>query len=181
MKININYDLMDKISESKKGYSLKRYTKRTLLTFSIASIIDISFFDNDYNILIYKIISYITFHSLYNGISAYALSDLTKKVATNDLSQLIHKLNNLGIKTDETVLLDSHSYKTTYDINLDSNIPQIKQNKYINIPIKDEYWGNKEISLLQEHIIGTKEYELSIGKPEEKKIYILGYKTTKGV
>ena len=68
------------------------------------------------------------------------------------------------------MLQQSYEYETNYSFLLDdNNIPRLKQEKYINVPVVDRD-GEKEVSLVQEHIIGTREYELSCGSPTKSKV-----------
>ena len=39
----------------------------------------------------------------------------------------------------------------------------------MKIPVKDKYFGDRKIPILQEHIIGQRGYELSIGEPQVQK------------
>lgn len=60
--------------------------------------------------------------------------------------------------------MDAYKYKTEYEIDSHSKIPLLVQKKYINIPSNDD----KEVSLLQEHVIGSHTYTLSKGKPSKQ-------------
>ena len=154
MKITINYDLIDKVAEANQGYSLKRCFKRTLALTSISSAIGIQ--NNIKNqtlpYFLYELAIYILVHSTYTAGLALSFKNITIENASIELSDLITELHKLNIRTTESDILDTYSYKTTYGIDLSTLLPQIKQKKYINVPVRDEYWGDKEISLLQEHI-----------------------------
>ena len=77
-------------------------------------------------------------------------------------------------------MLSAYKYETKYNIkDSESIFPKIEEKKYIKIPIQDEYWGNRETPIVQEHIIGSDSYTLSIGQPEYK-VYKLGVKTMLG-
>lgn len=64
------------------------------------------------------------------------------------------------------LLKDAEVIQTNYKVNLrDKNkLPFLKQEKYIEVPLCNGY---KEI-LLQEHNIGSKNYELSVQEPTKK-------------
>ena len=76
-------------------------------------------------------------------------------------------LKDINISTSYELLLDSENYKTEYKLKFDeAKIPYIKQDKYINIPVYND--GDiKEVSLVQEHVIGSKSYSLSYGSPSK--------------
>ena len=82
------------------------------------------------------------------------------------------KLKDILIETDPTLLQDSYPYKTEYKVDFSSFPPHLEQTKYIMVPVHND-WGNNERSLMQEHIIGSRNYALSYGEPEEQKVYSL--------
>ena len=183
MKIVINYDLMDKIAEAKQGYSLKRCVKRTLGFMAFSSAIGIP--DNliSGNIspdLWIELSAYLACHTSFTVALAWTFKNMSQEVARRTLKSLVSELRNHCIKCDEDSILDSKSYKTEYDFSFASSLPIIEQRKYLNVPVRDEYFGDKEVSLVQEHIIGSREYTLSLGEPKEQKVYSLKMKTMKG-
>lgn len=45
-----------------------------------------------------------------------------------------------------------------------------KNKKHVQYDLHND-WGNNERILHQEHVIGTKAYDLSYGEPEKEKVY----------
>lgn len=183
MKIVINYDVIDKISEAKKGFSLKRCVKRTAALASISSMIGIpdNLVSGDITPELWiELLSYVLIHSAYTGAYVYAFSGLTKENAQRSLHSLVNELRSKCIKTDDESFLDTYKYKTEYDVKFSSIAPIIEQKKYLKIPVKDEYFGDKEISVVQEHTIGTRQYTLSLGEPNKEKVYSLRLNTMRG-
>lgn len=183
MKIIINYDLMDKIAEAKQGYSLNRCVKRTLGFMSLSSAIGIP--DNlvSGNIspdLWIELSAYLACHTSFTVALAWTFKNMSQEVAQRTLKSLVSELRNNCIRCDEETILDTRKYKTEYDFSLSSSLPVIEQKKYLYVPVRDEYFGDKEISLVQEHTIGTKEYALSLGEPKDQKVYSLKMETMKG-
>ena len=179
MKIVINYDVIDKISEAKKGYSLNRCAKRTLALASISAVIGLpdNFIAGNINPdLWFELTSYILIHSSFTGAYVFALNGLIQKDAQYKLKSLVSELRSKCIKTDEDSILDTYKYKTEYNVGFSSIVPIIQQKKYLKVPVRDEYFGDKEISLVQEHTVGTREYVLSLGEPKQQKVYSLGTK-----
>ena len=177
MKIVVNYDLMDKIAEAEKGFSLKRSVKRTLGLASISTAIGAP--DNFIKgeicpELLIEIGIFLTIHSMYTGAYIFVFNNMTKTSAQYKLRDLVANLRNCCIKTDEEAILDTYSYKTKYDVSFNSAIPIVEQKKYMMVPVRDEYFGDKEISIVQEHIIGSRDYVISLGEPEKPKVYSLG-------
>ena len=177
MRIVINYDLMDKILEANNGYSLKRCIKRSLGFTSISTIIGTvdNIFSGDITPELFNEVAiYFVLHSMYTGIYAHLFRDITRENAKRNLSQLVQQLRNSCIKTDDSSILEAYRYKTEYDVHMGEILPTVEQKKYINVPIKNEFFGDKEISLIQEHVIGSSKYILSMGEVEDKKVYSLG-------
>ena len=176
MKLRINYDLVDKVSEAKKGYSLKRCVKRVFgMTAVSGSISTLNNFvaQNDPRelLIIYPI--HMAIHTGYTIMFSWGCSNIIKSLAVTNLEKLTRDLGSICVRTDYESLLNTYTYKTKYKLNTDSKLPRVEQKRYMKIPVKDEYFGDREIPILQEHIIGSRNYDLSIGEPEEKKILIL--------
>ena len=166
MKIQINYDLLSKIMESKTGFSLQRLTNKVMLCTSISSSfcipITISRSGTTEEIL-NGIVSLLFWHTCWESIGQSFNSKYYKNIAINELKRLVSILNDINVSTNYELLLQSYTYKTNYKIKFNKYfLPCLKQDKYIMVPIYNN-GEEKEISLIQEHIIGSKEYELSCG------------------
>ena len=170
MKITINYDLIDKIRESKIGFSLKRDSRRTFMVVGLATLLGlpkILSYTNPGESFLF-VLSFNTFLCCgHRGIENIILRKLYIKYAIEDLKQLSKTLRGHYINTDYELLQNSYGYATNYSFILDDEkIPRLKQEKYIKIPVVDKD-GMREVSLVQEHLIGSKEYELSYGSPKK--------------
>ena len=175
MKIRVNYDLLEKIKETEKGFSLKRVTMSGLLWASVFSFYD--FHSVDYK-LSKELYTMLLFRLLLNmGLSfmrEFSYSPRLKSQAIYELTLLASNLRQMHVSTDYELLLKAYEYQTIYSFVLDEDkIPRLKQNKYIMVPAVDRD-GEKEVSLVQEHLIGSKDYVLSYGSP--KKSLKLAYK-----
>jgi len=94
--------------------------------------------------------------------------DIEKESVLEDLTKLSYQLKQINVNTSRDLLLDSKEYDRRYP----KKFPYIVQEKYIMVPT----YNNGEItetSILQEHVIGTDKYILSIGTPT--KVYKLAY------
>jgi len=86
------------------------------------------------------------------------------------LKELASLLRKHYINTDYELLQKAYEYEINYKFVLDENkIPRLKQDKYIMVPAVDRD-GEKEVSLVQEHLIGSNDYELSYGSPTKSKV-----------
>lgn len=169
MKITVNFDLMDALSEARTGLSLKKTTKKvltlSLISFSIIQTLDTSI-GQDVNILNNMACATLP-HVGLHPLTDLMLSKPRKMLASMNLSRLLIELSKIDVWTEPKLLLNSYKYKTEYElIKSDSKIPLVQQKKYIMVPSYVNGEEN-EVSLLQEHVIGSNDYELSLGEPKK--------------
>lgn len=170
MKIQINYDLISKITEANIGFSINKSVKKVLIYTAISSTIittlnieNITSLEDTLN----NIALFFSWHSISTGITSLFLYKECKSSANKNLKNLSLNLTKLNLNTDENLLLKSYKYNTEYEINYnDSLIPTIEQRKYIMIPTYKN-GEEEEISIVQEHIIGTNQYDISYGEPKK--------------
>lgn len=170
MKIEINYDLFDKIREAKTGFALNRNARhiipRTLA--ASAGYATIKLFNNSSIVeSLYGIPIFLLLYTTPVLIANAMLAKRLKNSSIKELKQLSYMLKDINIITSYELLLDSENYKIEYSVEFnESKIPYIKQDKYINVPVYND--GEiKEVSLVQEHIIGSESYSLSYGSPSK--------------
>lgn len=173
MKIRTRYDLIEQAVLANKGFSLKKYGKEVLSATTICTAVVTPFIASDgissLEVLHTSLHALRTYAILY-GVTDLALSGLEKSTATENLQSLANQLGNIYVDTNAHMLMEAKSYKTEYKLDCDSFPPKLRQNKYIMVPVNND-WGNNERSLLQEHIVGTRDYVLSYGEPEKEKVY----------
>lgn len=176
MKLKIAYDLPDKIREAETGFSLNKTAKKvgTLTTVSTAICYGINLAAGA------PPIHYVTdpfaiaaIHCGYRAIEQAMLGRFYKAQAQDDIIRLLSKLENINVYTNYYDLMQATTYKTEYETDLKNGV--VEQKKYINVPVND-CWGEREMSICQEHIIGSKEWNLSLGTPQKEKVYTLGMK-----
>lgn len=176
VKIRINYDLLDKIKDSKTGLSLKREASwmKYQMGFGMLVTMPLNILlsqTSDAN-FIKETIKDILFLLFMYGVSDIAidhfLKESNKNIAKLKLILLLMELRSINIDTNYELLQNAYEYDSTYKFcKNDSKIPLLKEEKYIMVPvIKDG--EEKEISLVQEHVVGSKEYILSYGSPQKK-------------
>ena len=176
MKIIINYDLIDKAQESKTGFSLNKYKRSVgICTGIISGATSVTVFTGAQSMFEYLAHCGYAFayYLLYFRFSQLASKESNISNSEKCLGELVSKLDKIFVRTDVELLQDAYCYETEYEIN-NSFLPRVMQKKYINVPVYND-WDNNERSLVQEHIIGSKEYFLSYGEPE-KKVLKLGQK-----
>lgn len=171
MKLVINYDLINEINNANTGINIKRISAKmgiymgTLLTLNIAAALAGS--ETAPTNITFGIVNGII---IFGG-SEFALKEFTKKAAEKRLRTLAPSLSKINIYTDLESLKSARLYKTQYKIVKDEK-PSIMQTKFIMLPTTNTLNAD-EISLQQEHNLGSKEYVLSIGEPKKSESKIL--------
>lgn len=178
MKIRTNYDLIEEATLANKGFSIKRYAKTVLKATAIGVTIILPLQTID-GITISETVQTVgksleVYAGLYGMYSVFS-KGLEQASAIDNLSCLSTRLNNIYIDTNAHMLMEAKPYKTKYKLNFSSFPPQLEEKKYITIPVFSN-WDNNERSIVQEHVIRSRIYDLSYGEPEEKKVYTYAMK-----
>lgn len=167
MKLTINYDLMEKIVLAKKGFSLKKTLKTGIALYPIAFALSVPTNLDDPKQMFTSSIIIMLYYYLLRVQKVILLSSLIKEKSFGELVKLSNYLESLNISTSASLLLNSKVYDTLYKVELDdAKIPYLLQKKYIMVPAYDSN-GIGDISILQEHVIGSRDYVLSLGSPSK--------------
>ena len=179
-KITINYDFFNEILNAREPLNAFKVlrTNKKVLTFQLAYVFFTNpmFYDAD------KALLPLIFRSLYMFSADYVIdkvfNDPAKRYAEDKLKSLIPMLNDINISTNYELLLDSKLDSKNYEIQKDDNNKKILvQNKYIMVPTHNPIFNDEDetqmTSIHQEHIIGTKDYSLSVGINQKNKQKIL--------
>lgn len=173
MKLVINYDFFKKICNVNEPYSALKIIKNNkrkyvleipvLITFnSILLPVDelLSCLGIQLGlIMILNTLPELITHKVFNY-------DSYKEEAESKLKDLLSQLKDLYINTDFDLLLKSELYKKQYQIKLnEKKLPYILESKYIMVPTYDSNGKMMDTSFLQEHVVGSDEYVLSLGSP----------------
>ena len=178
MKIRVNYDLVEQIVLANKGFSMKQYAKDVIESIITATAVCSPIFvlgGVPIRIVGDIFCSSIPICAILNGASNLILTKIEKEAAKETLNILSRQLNDIYFDTNSEMLMDAKVYKREYKLNFEKFPPKLEEHKYLMIPVNNA-WGNSERSLHQEHVIGTKDYDLSYGEPEKEKVYSLGTK-----
>lgn len=176
LKIHVNYDLMEEIDIANKGLRLQKIADYILKleTFNYGMLTCIDFIClPDHKIMWGP--NFIRCLLGFVGITA-TMSVLMKPFQANvklkantKLAKLALDLFELNVYTTYEMLKGAEIVKTNYKFKLnDKKIPVLKQNKCIKIPVVNGMGKRFEETLYQEHIVGTRSYDLSVKKPDEK-------------
>lgn len=171
MKIVVNYDLLDKVREARTGFSLKRINNETMIASAIGGPLVTAHnlamgYDNEEILFDLALIYLLNFEG--RAIFRAMFSNSYKQLANEQLNALSNHLHDIFVHTDPELLQAAYRYKTKYELDSeDSKLPRLVEKKYIMVPVHNE-WDCNERSLVQEHVVGSKEYVISYGEPEKK-------------
>lgn len=171
MKLRINYDLIEavkNVNEPFGPFKIVRNNKRKWIR---------------YHFPLYFSVNYIFQRDVFNAFFILGIQfglliipdfltgtvmkiDIYSINSSNELKKLSSKLCDLNIDTNYDLLLKSYEYKRKYQIQInEQKLPELAEYKYILVPTYKYNGDIGETSLLQEHIVGSKIYTLSIGSP----------------
>ena len=173
MKLIINYDLTNKLKDINEPYGIRkivRNNKPEILFYILSSLpFDLLIAHESLKtaevMALFQVLTYFTIE-----FSDYIDSgDHYKKIAIKDLRNLVSLLRDNYIKTDLELLKKSEVYEKNYQLHLNQEkIIEVLESKYILIPTYDFNGYIKNTSILQEHILGSNDYILSLGSPSKK-------------
>ena len=173
MKIRINYDLFEKLEELETGFCLKReiYKCLEVMPFVFPIWISIDLFSKDEIDLLSNLLlipQACMFRTFFVFIASLPLKKFIKESAYERLSELSTYMHKLEILTNPELLKEAKVYEREYKLEFSNKkIPILKQKKYIAIRTIDD----EEVSILQEHNIGSKAWDIS--EEEPSKVYRL--------
>lgn len=176
-KIVINYDLMHVIKEAKGIKKVPKeffiITKPLELGYPTAVLINSIYDQCPANVVIPATM---IAAAISIGLGELVISLIAKKttmyLANDKLELLSKKLNDLTIKTSPELLLKSQVYHKEYSFDKD-NLGIIR-NRYIYIPIYNYNGEEITTSIIEEHLLTTNNYVLTLGISEERKEKVLG-------
>lgn len=104
--------------------------------------------------------------------------DVYKEEAKMRLFEASMLLNDINVSTNYELLMDSYLDSKNYKIQKnDDNKRVLVENKYIMVPTHNPMFNNEGetqiTSLHQEHIVGTRDYTLSVGLNQKNKQKVL--------
>jgi len=180
MKIVVNYDLIERIAEAKanpKFTLIRKQVKYYGVLFGFYVTFDFYVRNKEFlGALENSALSAILVGIIWNIIPGFSSIKETRERTTSeqleaqrDLRNLISQMADRGVNTDLDLLYEAKEYKTEYKIVEEDEKKYDLEEKYIMLPTETFTGDIKDISLLQEHIMGSKEYILSLGSPKEVK------------
>ena len=174
MNILINYDFIFAVKNVNENFSLKKVIRNNKGDWAKIKLplflgLDYVGYQGDFKKILTMLIAQFGIVCTTNLLLHLALkTDLYKDKSELELKKLVSKFKYADIDTSYKLLKESKQYDRKYEIRINENkIPQIIQSKYILVPTYDYSGSVKDTSVLQEHVMGSKEYVLSLGTPKK--------------
>lgn len=164
MKLEINFDFWEAIRDAREPLTTLKLLRKNRRISTLALGFDI-IFQIDPKILPFAFIGQVAYFVLGDRIFFHLVgADLYQEKASNQLTTLVPKLEQLHVSTNYNLLTQSELEEKSYKIQLNENkLPELLESKYILVPTYDSNDNIKETSIMQEHVIGTKQYVLTLG------------------
>lgn len=100
--------------------------------------------------------------------------DIYRMKSEDDLEKLVSDLERINIETSYDLIKKSECYDRIVNLKINENkLPELIESKYILIPSYDYNGEITDTSVVQEHVIGSEEYQIFKGSP--KKVLKLAY------
>ena len=177
MKIMVNYDFFKRVKYLNTSDSKLTLFKIRTEDWLVKELPLFSFFNF---LLTYPKLSYMVYFDmlgflLFNfgyeikakklNCDLFALRVLRKY--RKQLAKLSSQFNNLNIHTDYDLLLETELYYKETKLVFSKGLPDIVEKKYYNVPSYTITGDIEPVSIEQEHVVGSKEYVLTLGSPSK--------------
>ena len=175
MKLAINYDLMDRICDAREPYNtlkIVRNHKNEWIRQRIPILILLNIFLKPSVLATVFVVVTQNGIDILSGTMVHKINneDYYALRAEEDLKKLVLQLQSSFVDTDYDLLLKSEESLRKYKIKInEKKFPCLLEEKYILVPTKTQTDDVIETSLLQEHIVGSKQWTLSLGSPTKQK------------
>ena len=175
MKLRINYDFFNAIKDVNEGFTPMKIVRNNKKGIAFISIpiwfsLDYALYRNLSTVFKIMLLQFFGYYMGTEYIIRIALKkDIYKEKSEQRLKTLVSLLKDHNINTDYNLLLQSELDTRKYKIHLnEAKIPELIEHKYVLVPTYNFNGMVKDVSIDQEHIVGSNEYILSIGSPEKK-------------
>lgn len=174
MKIIINYDYINAIKNVNEKYTpfkvirnnKVKWVKVNLPIYTAANML-ITNFDLKRTAALLGL-QFFTLTGCFFVLHSATTPDVYSVKSELALRDLVRKLKDVNVDTSFELLKQSELYDKKYEIKLnEKKLPELIQSKYILVPTYDYLGSVKETSIVQEHIMGSKDYVLSLGSPQK--------------
>ncbi len=179
MKLIINYDFFEAIRDVLEPYGTLKIVRNNKDTYMIRlplfGVVDLACFQNVPVAMAALIFQYMLVLSGAVYIDKKSGIDMYATISAKKVKQLVGELEEINVKTEYEMLLQANLYDKRYRLDFNhEKMPIIKEDKYIYVPSYHYDGSIKDTSILQEHMLGSDSYVLSVGEPVKKYQRVLG-------
>ena len=173
MKILNDYDLINTVKNVDKPFSvfkLVRNNKARWLKLNIPIYAAIDFaIKREIPGTIELVAMQLGFVAVFETISYYVLNtDPFYTKSDRDMKILVEKLKAINVETDYDLLKKTTLDTKKYNIRInEKKLPEIIESKYILVPSYNYNGEVKETHMIQEHVVGSHQYILSVGSKQK--------------
>ena len=174
VKLVINYDLIEAVRNVNEPFGPFKVIRNRKAGWAKSAIpfltgMELLFFHDLHHLPVSLSIFFTTSFVLEMMNNMISGEDLYSTCSSLQLKGLVPKLNDLNISTDYDLLLQSDLYNKKYKIEVnEKQLPNLVESKYILVPTYNFNGDVKDTSVLQEHVVGSKQYVLSLGSPKQE-------------
>lgn len=186
-KIRINYDFFDKIKETQGKCKIRRWIKNNkfqdaiIVTFTVKDIVEACLGIDSIPQTIMDIATYYTLLAialsalelLKNNIIEKNTGKTQEDYAYDELNNLTALLNSINVDINIKELMNAEMYHKKYKLAMEGK-PGIIRERYFEIETDNNNY-DRPISLKEEHLMGSKNYELTVASPPKKRVFKLAY------
>ncbi len=183
MNIVINYDFFNAIKDAREPYGpfkivrnrQKLYTNIILpMTIGFNLGMPVTHIIKSYCGTTLFLISFETLFDFMFSAANKSEIDMFKDDANSKLQVLLPRLHDINVKTDYDKLLESQLYARKYKVQLNEDkIPSLIEKKFVLVPSYNFGGEETETSIMQEHVVGSHEYVLSVDEYKQEKRRVL--------
>lgn len=169
----VYFDLYNSIKDVQEGFTISKILRNnnrllTGLSGLVSLVFAIEFKEKFFKTLPIGEIMLLIDCVLTNYIEYAFDGDTYKKNAERRLIIGSFALNNMNVSTSDKLLKEADCYHRVYNLKFNKEKTlQVIESKYILVPAYNAIGDITNVSILQEHVVGSNEYVLSLGTPKK--------------
>lgn len=174
MNILINYDYINSVknvNEKLTPFKIIRNNKSKYIKFNLPLFLAVNFIfaGTDLKKIFNTLLIQFGFIFVSDFVINYGVgNDLFRAKSESQLKELVGHFKEANIDTSYELLKKSFVYDKKINFRINENkIPELVQSKYILVPTYDYLGDIKDTSVVQEHVLGSNNYVLSLGKSKK--------------
>lgn len=172
MNILIDYDFYNAVKDVNQGFTISKIVRNNKEPWvryylPILTLCELAFYKDHFlkGMSIGVLIEFLLSVELNIGMYFFK-GDWYKERADERLKKLVSMLNRINVNTSYDLLKESYCYHKIYNLHINNKLPQVFESKFIIVPSYNYNGDVVDTSILQEHVVGSHEYVLSVNSTE---------------